>query len=226
MTQIPVADIVAIIAGDASDSRGCMKEIAKLLGLDAEATEEQIVEALEAKLDLSAIAKALELKDEATAEDIVTAIKAKDEKPEEVSLEDRAKAEGKVVLDADEVAEMRTGAKAGKAAAAELKQDKFDRAFDKALDEVRVDTKDETRKEWQELYDLAPEQTLKRLDALPPLANTKPKGSGAAPGANGEAPDGVDEERFELNEKVEARMAKDDCSYEEALRKVRAEEKD
>jgi hypothetical protein len=201
-----------------------MKEkLIKLLGLDAEATDDQIVEALSSKLDNSKLLKALDLKEDASADDMVAAIEKLGADDTEVSLEDKAKAEGKVVVDASEWTETKANAAAGKAAAAELKQDKFDRAFDKALEELRVDAKDETRTEWQELYDLAPEQTIKRLDALPKVANAKPRGSGEGPAAD--APDNVDQERFELNEKVEARMAKDDCSYEEALRKVRAEEK-
>lgn len=201
-----------------------MKEkLIKLLGLDAEATDDQIVEALSSKLDNSKLLKALDLKEDASADDMVAAIQKLGAEDTEVSLEDKAKAEGKVVVDASEWTETKANASAGKAAAAELKQDKFDRAYTKALDEVRVDAKDETKAEWQELYDLAPAQTLKRLDALPKVANSKPRGTGEGGGA--EAPDGVDEERFELNEKVESRMAKDDCTYEEALRKVRAEEK-
>lgn len=204
-----------------------MKEkLIKLLGLDAEATEDQILEALSSKLDNSDLLKALGLKTDASDTDVLDAVKALDKGDTEVSLEDRAKAEGKVVVDAKDWTETKAGAAAGKAAAAELKQDKFDRAFEAALKDPegpRVDAKEETRQEWQELYDLAPEQALKRLDALPRIANAKPRGSGEGGGTD--APDNVDQERFELNEKAEARMVADDCSYEEALRKVRAEEK-
>jgi hypothetical protein len=227
MTSISIDRIVSVVPDGASDSRPCMKAIAKLLGLDAEATEEQILEALKGALDTSAITEALGLKDDATEAEILDAIKEKSEAADagETSLEDRAKAEGKVVLDGAALASLQADSKAGKEAADKLHQRDFDDAYTECLDEVRVDTKDETREEWQELYDAAPEATLKRLKGLPKLANTSLAGSGKGPGGNGEAPDNVDEERFELNEKVEARMTADDCTYEEALQKVRAEEK-
>lgn len=222
MASIDLSRIVSVAPDSASDSRRRMKEIAKLLGLDAEATEEQILEALKGRLDAKSIAKALDLKDDATEQEILDAIKANEAEPAE-SLEDRAKAEGKTVLTNDELQTLRADSKAGKEARDELRQSKFDRAYDKALDEVRIQASDETKEEWQELYDAVPEATLKRMAKLPKLANTSSRGGSGEGG--GAVPDGVDEERFALNEKVEARMVADDCDYETALRKVRAEEK-
>ncbi len=227
MAKIDLDRIVSVVAASASDSRPCMKEtLIKLLGLDAEATEEKILEALKAKLDRSDILKALDLKDEASDEDIVTAIKAAKEAADEdgTSLEDRAKAEGKAVVDAKKYEQTVADAKAGKEAADKLHQREFDDAYKACLDGVQVDSKDETRKEWQELYDAAPEATLKRLKGLPKLASTAPSGKGGGPGAGGEAPDGVDEDRHELNEKVKARAKEDKIPYEEALELVLAEE--
>ena len=228
MTAVPLDRIVSVVPDGASDSRRRMKEIAKLLGLDEAATEEQILEALKGRLDSKSIAKALDLKDDATEQEILDAIKAKGETEPAESLEDRAKAEGKDDLDKDTVYTLRADSKAGREAADKLHQREFDDAFDKALNDpkgARVDAKDETRERYQKLYDKAPEETIETLDNLPRLVNGKPSGSGGGPGVNGEAPDNVDEERFELNQKVEDRMVADDCTYEEALKKVRAEEK-
>lgn len=229
MTVVDVDRITSIDVSGASDSRGRMKEIAKLLGLDAEATEEQILEALKGRLDLSAVAKALDLKEDATEDEILEAIKSAREGADagEDSLEDRAKAEGKRVVDADEYDDLRADAKAGREAADKLHQREFDDAFDRALNDpkgARVDAKPETRERYQKLYDKAPEETVEMLDNLPRLVNGSPTGQGGGTGSGGEAPDNVDEDRFELNERVEERMRKDDCSYEEALRKVRAED--
>ncbi|HEY0391045.1 MAG TPA: phage protease [Solirubrobacterales bacterium] len=224
MAAIDIDRIASVVVPGASDSRPCMKEIAKLLGLDEAATEEQILEALKARTGTAGIAKALDLKEDAAEQEILDAIKAKAE-PETESLEDKAKAEGKIVLDAKDVAALQADSKAGKEAADKLHQRDFDDAFTKALDAVRVDAKDETRETYQKLYDKAPEETIEILEKLPKLANTSGRGGSGDGGSGKEAPDNVDEDRFELNEKVEARMAADDCDYAEALRKVRAEEK-
>jgi hypothetical protein len=205
-----------------------MKKIAKLLGLKDDATEEQILDALKGRPDLEKVLEALELKAEATTEEILEAIESakvdKDENPE-VDLDAAAKKEGKVVLSADEVTSLKADAKAGKEANDKIFNRDFNDAYESALDEIRVDAKDETRKEWRELYELAPEQTLKRLGALPKLAKTDADGKGGG-GADGEAPEGVDESRFELDKKAKAYEKEHKVSYDEALDAVIAGEAD
>jgi hypothetical protein len=228
MARIDIDRIRSLVAGDASDSRGCMEEIAKLLGLDTEATEEQILEALKGRLDAKSIAKALDLKDDATEQEILDAIKAKGEtEDEETSLEDRAKAEGKVVVKEDTLRDLTAKADRGVEAADKLHQREFDDAFEKALTDpkgARVDAKDETREKYQKLYDKAPEETIEILDSLPPLVNGKPNGSGGDAPGSGDLPDNVDEDRAALNRKVEARMRADKVEYGEALELVLADE--
>jgi hypothetical protein len=229
MTTLPLDRVVGVQVDGASDSRRCMKEIAKLLGLDAEATEEQIVEALEARPDFTKVLEPLELdlKDDASEEEIVAAVKAKlaekseEPKGKELSLEDRAKKEGKVVLSAEDVATLHADSKAGRKASEELHQGKFDTAYNKAVDEVRLKTSDETREKYQALYNKAPEETIEILDELPKLANTEARGAG---GKGGEPPKGVHEERYELNKRVEARMADKSEDYPTALQAVMAED--
>lgn len=198
-----------------------MKLIAKLLGLDEAATEEQILDALKSKLaasDTAEIAKALELKDDASGEEIVAAIKAKDDDGTEVTAEERAEAEGKVVFTKSDAADLKRMASAGQKAADELHQSKFDTAFEKALDGVRVDAKDETRERWQKLYDADADTALEALDNLPKLASSTPRGSG------GGVEDDDADDRTKLDRKAKAYAKEHKVSYEDALDAVLEDE--
>lgn len=214
----------------ASDSRACMEKIAKLLGLDKEATEEQIVEALEKRPDLAKVLEPLELdlKDDASEEEISEAVKAKLEElskedegegEDKLTLEERAKKEGKVVLSKDTIDALNEKVEKGVKAADELHQAKFDTAYDKAVDECRIKTSDETRKRWEKLYKADAETTLEQLKELPKLANTKAKGG---TGDAGEVPEGADPERHDLDKRVKARMKEKGEDYITALDAVMA----
>lgn len=193
-----------------------MKKIAKILGLSDEATEDQIVEALESRGDLSKVRTALGIAEDADTDAVVKAI---EDASEEKTLEDRAREENKVLLDATQVQELTEKAERGDKAAKQLHQNAFDAAYDSALDELRVDAKDETKERFQKLYDLAPAETLATLADLPKIASDKPRGSGKP--AAGEVPDGVDEERYELHQEVLAYMDEhDESDYVKALNKV------
>jgi hypothetical protein len=212
-----------------SDSHAQMAElatIAKALGLDEKASEEDVLAALGKTVSLKDLGETLgiEIAEDAEPDKVLEDAKAKlEEKPAEQSLEDRAKAEGKKLVDADEFAETKRKAEAGERAEKELRQQKFDTAFEKALDEGRVDAKDETKERLQKLYDADAEACLEDLDNRPKIVNTEARGSGKSRDA-GEAPEGVDQESFELDQRVKAYMDEhDEPDYDKALDKVMRE---
>jgi hypothetical protein len=241
MTRIALEEIESVRIGNGnqewSDSRRRMPDltkIAKALGLKEDTDEAAILEALKGRPSLSEIAEKLgieievadgdSLDTEKLTEAVKTAIEEGGGAADEKSLEDRAKEEGKQVVENAEFAELKRDAAAGKKAADELHQAKFDTAFDKALSGVRVDAKDETRERYQKLYDADAEATLELLENLPKLARTDARGSG---GTEGDVPDGVDEDRAKLDRRVKAYMREHDLSdYAEALDKVLAEDED
>lgn len=223
------------IAATASDSRPGMKELleklAKALKLDGDVDEEKVLEAIteladreepEAKLP-SELVEALDLDSDADADAATKAVKSLAEKASKADKPSVPK--GKELLDKDELATLRADAKAGREARDELHQGKFDQAFANCLDEKRVDARDETKERYQKLYDKAPEETLETLENLPKLLSDTARGSGARPSGPDEIPAGLDEERYELHEKVVVYMREhrvDD--YEKALEAVVKEE--
>ena len=167
--------------------------------------------------ELSKIAEALSLSADSDEDAILAAIADATKEPDEPkTLAEQAESEGKVVLSRDEVTQLQADAKRGKEAADELLEQKFELAYSKALDEGRIDAVDETKADWHALYEAAPEKTLARIAALPKLART----TGRSSGHTEEAPDGVDEESFLLNRKVEARMGEKGEDYMTALAAV------
>lgn len=224
---VPLEDVDSIEVEDASDSRRGMEKLleklVKVLKLDADADEAKVLEAIteladkgseeneEAKLP-EALVKALELDEDADAETAVKAIKTLADK---VSKPEPPK--GKELLDTGELTELRSDAKAGREAKAELHQGKFDQAFERTLEDKRVDAKDETREEYQALYEKAPDETLKVLERLPKIVNDAARGHGKERGSD-EVPAGVDEERYELHEKVlEYQREQKEPDYAKAL---------
>lgn len=204
-----------------------LEKIRKALGLADEATEEQVLEALDGRVPVADLVAALELDKDTEADKLADAIKAKfageATEDDRKSLEERAREEGKVLLDATDYAQVKRDAERGKQAADELRQAKFDTAFDKALAEAKVDAKDETRERYQKLYDADPETTLEMLENLPKLAPTEARGSGK--GASEAAPDNVDADRHALDRKVQAYMREhNESDYVKALDAVVAAE--
>ena len=221
--------VSALINGELlSDSRAQMpdlKKIAKALGLSEDATEETIVAKIADRaevrgLDPKVVADALGLDDTSDNDKIVSKAKELADSGEEKSLEDRAKDEGKVVLDADGYNALKADAKRGAEAADQLKQSRFDAAYDKALREIRVDSKDETRERFQKLYDAAPDLAIEQLDAMPKLANSSAAGSGQS---TSDTPENVDEDRFDLDQEARSLMADKDLTYEQAIDRVLAD---
>jgi hypothetical protein len=201
-----------------SDSRAQMAEltkIAKSLDLPEDSTEEQILAKLSEKpdptLDAEKVAKALGIDKADEASIVAKAAELAEVKP---------LADGDVAVKKADLNQLTADAAKGAKAADELKQSKFDVAFQKALDEVRIDAKDETKVRLQKLYDVAPDETLADLDARPKLVNTEAHGHGDKPG---EAPEGTDPERFDLDEAAKTKMVEDKIDYETAINRVLAD---
>lgn len=175
------------------------EKLTEALGLDAGADEEKIFEAV-----TGALTERDTLKDQA-------------DKPE--SLEDRAKAEGKVVIENDQLQDL-----TGRLTAAEksLADSAFEKAFDSALNEQRVDAKDETRQRFRKLYDQDADTTVEMLDNLPKLVSSEAKGKGGSDQVS-DAPEGVDADSHALDREVRAYMTEhSEDSYTVALDKVLA----
>lgn len=211
-----------------SDSRAQMtdlQKIAKALGLAEDTSADSIVAKVTEladsnSLDADAVAKALGA-EKTDQEAIVARAKELADGSETRSLEDRAKAEGKTVVDTKTFESLKDGAAKGIEASDKLKQMAFDAAVDKAIDEGRLDAKPETRERLKKLYDVAAEDTLADIAARPKLVNTKPKGDGTEPE---EAPEGTDADRFDLDVAAKKLMSEDkDLTYEDAIDRVVAE---
>lgn len=224
--EIPISglDLDAAAVSDSRPRMPDLKKIAKAFGLSEDASEEQILakiaERAEAQsLDATKVAEALGA-DKADEDAIIAKAKELADGSTEQSLEDRAKAEGKRVVTDSDFSQLVSDAAAGRKASDDLKQARFDNEYKTTLDEVRVDAKDETRERWQKLYDLDADATIDALKALPKLANTDASGTGKNAG---EAPEGVDQDRFDLDQEVRAYQADHDgVSYEDAIDRVLA----
>lgn len=199
-----------------SDSRAQMSDftkIAKALGLADDADEDSILAKLAdhaPTFDATKVAEALGI-DQSDEDAIVTAVtELRESKPaaDEVSIK-------KADLD-----QLTTNAARGAKAADELRQMRFDSAFSDALRAGRVDAKDETRERFGKLYDLDPDTTVETLASLPKVVNTEAHGSGAG---KGEAPEGVDPDRFDLDRAAQALVISEKIDYETALGRVLAE---
>lgn len=163
------------------DSRATMPEftdkLAAALGLDAGADEDTILATLAEKT------------------------KAPEPPAPKLSLTETAAREGKVVLGADEHAQLAAQAKQGAEAHEQLRKLTFTRAYDAALQAGRLASDDETREKWSGRYEKDPDMTLEVLAELPVIAQVRPSGDG---GSRAEAPEGVDEHRFQLHTRAKA----------------------
>lgn len=159
--------------------------------------------------DLTAIAKKLGLDENADEAKILSFI------PESAT--------GVKVLSGEEYAGLLSRASAGDAAVASLQTTKFETAWTKALDEGRVAPANED--DFKSLAEINVDLAVKTLDGLAKIVPTKPAGSGNEKTLDEDAPEGVDQERFELDQKVQARMlANGDDDYTKALGQVMATE--
>lgn len=173
-----------------SDSRGRMlaiKDIAEALGLDENADGQVLLDAIEELNKRPG-------QDEQEPADAPKTLE---------QAEAKVREEGKVILTQAQFDSQVERIKKLEDAATDRD---FDQMYGTAVREIRVDTTDDTKTLYRDLYSKDPENTTKLLGSLPKLART------AAAGDTGEvddaeAPAGVDKDRFALNRKVETRMA-------------------
>lgn len=204
-----------------------LEKLAKTLDLEADKLAEALgvedadsVEDLDEDKLAEAIASVVKDRDEAKTEAQEAKDKLEDLDEDGKSLEERAKDQGKIVVDADTFKGLTDRVSDTEKALADKD---FTEHFDAALndpDGPRVDAKPETRENYRKLYDQDREATITLLDSLQPIVKGKPDGSG---GNDEEAPDGVDEESWEIDRKVKARMKDKDEDYPTALAAITAE---
>ncbi len=118
----------------------------------------------------------------------------------------------RVMLSADEAAELMSKAAAGEAAVRQLADDRFAAAWGAATANGRAlpAQKDLFRR----LYDQDPDLAVKTLDALRPVVPTSPTGQ---TGDAVDVPDGVDQERARLDRAAQAYADEKGVSYLDAL---------
>jgi phage I-like protein len=200
LRQMPAVSLSAGVQpaeriGDPPDSRPVMpdllKTLAATLGLDEGADEATVLEA----------AKSVKAKADAKPPESTDTPK---------TLDALAKAEGKMVLDAAQVATLTENAAKGLDAAKRLDAMTFEAAWDKAFNRGALDAKPETKELHAGIYAADPERSLKLLAGLPGgVVNLTAHGEG---GHEGEVPttlDGhaVDPESAKLDQKVKKYMA-------------------
>jgi phage I-like protein len=183
-----------------------LSELAKKLGLDENADEATILSAASAKLD------------------------AEPAKPaEDVTLEQRAASEGKVVLDSAQLVTLTAQAAAGAQAAVTLAANTYESKWDKALSEGRAVPA--MRENFDKLHEINAEATLAAIDSLPQILNVELGGSGAGGGEDaggfgsvtlGDETVRVDNDRAALDRQVTSLMAKENIDYGVALERVLA----
>lgn len=163
------------------------------------------------------IAKSLNLAEDADEATILSAIEdLSSREVEQKSLSQLASDEGKVVLDASDYEAVKSDASKGRQALEELADERFARVYDKALSEGKIKTTDEARDEWRKRFDRDAEDTTKLLSELPAQVNTGAPHGATGTGA-GDAPEGVDQDSYELNQRVEAYAREHNVDYAKAL---------
>lgn len=162
---------------------------------------------------LKTLARDFGLGEDATEDQVLTA--ARDAK----AKADRAPGDGKISVDAAEYANTQRQAAAGEKAAKDFSDFVFNTAWDKAVEGGVAEAK---RDDLYAYYQVNAEGALKLIEDLTPDVNTHARGEG--PGKQGgDAPDGVDADMHELDQKVQAHMREHNVSYAKALAAVSAQ---
>jgi phage I-like protein len=178
--------------------------------------------------ELTQIAKALGLAEDADEAAILDALASKSD--ETRTLDQMAKAEGKMLISADEYTTLSSNAAAGRQAHEELRVTRFETAFDKALDEGR--TTPAQKDGLRSFYDLDADKALAHLDTLPQQVNVRATG-GTGGGAQtaqlgaGDVADpldhyDIDTDQLALHAKVTTLAAEQNIDYASALERVEA----
>jgi phage I-like protein len=175
-----------------SDSRRRMdlKTLAKQLGLAEDADQATILAAV-AQLPEQTTTDPTPV---ATAKPVQL---SKDERKAAKKAKKAKKASAALTLSADDLAGLITNANAGQAAAAHLAETRFTSEWTKTLDEGRVAPDQEET--FRALFAENSELAIKTLSGLQRIVPTIPRGDGTSPGPAGDAPAGVDPERYQLH---------------------------
>ncbi len=164
------------------------------------------------QMDLKALAKTLDLPEDSDEATLLAKVEelAKPPAPAPAEGETDTKAltrtneDGTISLSAEGYADLLKNANAGAAAAKQLSELTFNTAWTKALSEGRAAPSQEAAV--KELYDLNPELAVKTLDSFVQIVPVKPTGSGE--GAQTEAPNGMNPERYQLHTEAKALAAR------------------
>jgi phage I-like protein len=202
------AHLAATGHGDVQGARKLIKRRAKELGVPLKSlpgfdsdddSKQHSRESDSRRVMDTEVLKALDLAEDTDVNGVVAKIQElQAAKAEPKSLEQAARDEGKVLLDANDYQSLKAGAEAGAQAAKELAAQKFERAFDDAVNNGRAIPAQ--KESLEHFYALDAESTLKMLGDGPQIVNTKPIGGpGHVPG---EAPQGVDPESHTLHRRV------------------------
>ena len=196
--------------GNAAAAKKLIARRAKELGVDLKTLPGFGKKEADSPPPMQEVLKALDLADdadEATVLAAVTSLIEKATEPESTkTLEQQAKEDGKIVLDAEQYRTLDAGAKAGVAAQRELAEQRFDHAFTKALEEGKAAA---AQREDYEAIDL--DRAVKMLEDAPVAINVKPRGKGLDNGAGlvDGAPDGVAQQSYLLDQAIRKKLAED-----------------
>jgi phage I-like protein len=192
-THTLAAEFVELDAADSRPPMALSPDIVKALDLAEDADEQKVLDAIQT------------LQDEAT----------KPAETETKTLDELAKDEGKIVLDAADYSQLKDGAAAGIESKKQLDVLTLDTAFEKALTAGKAVAAD---REFYEELPLA--VAVRRLDEAPQIVNVTPIGKNV--GTDGlDAPTGVHEQSFQLDQAVKKHMTEnDETDYVKALHAV------
>jgi phage I-like protein len=178
--QLHAAAILAASGhGDAAAAQKLIRRRAKELGvalssLPGFGSEKQSDSRRQMDTEVLTLLDLAEDTDVAGVVDAIKALQAKAEQPETTTLEQQAKAEGKVVLDKGDYDSLKAGAQAGLDAQKELAAQRFESEFQRALEQGRAVPAE--KDSFQHFYTLDAEATLKQLADRPQIVHVKPVG--------------------------------------------------
>lgn len=163
--------------------------------------------------ELADIAKVFGLSEDASAEDIVTAAQEAQEKAE------KAPEPGEQTITAEQYTQLQEQAARGEQAAKTLDERDRDDTFRLAMDAGKVG--DASRETFNTLWESNRDGAKAFLDSIP--ATVPVKATGTNKQAAGETPEGVDPERYSLDQQARAYMAEHSVDYETAIFAVEAQ---
>lgn len=162
----------------------------RTLGAILESEESRLLDSQGVSDFVKILSKSLGLEEDASEEQIAEAV-AKLGEREPVTLDASNLPDGMVLLTADKAAELEAGATAGADAMKALTESRWNTAYESALARGAIDAKDETKELHRGIFDGDPDTSVKLLTSLPDNgafpAGARGEGSGG-PAPSGSAP--------------------------------------